>query len=230
MPNRAKIFIGTTISIGVILLAASILTSTAAMDQRKLIAYLTVAAMASTMKVRLPGMKGTMSANFLIFLISIAELPLAGALIIGTVASAIQTLWRPRNRPKLVQVLFNVSALDLSIAAAYWAPRTLFPVRNQPGALAVSACVYFLCNALLVSTVLALINATSIAQIFRECHLWTYPYYLTGAAIAASVTLSGQHFGWAGSMMILPLMYTMYTHYRLDVEKRSQMQPVAAYS
>ena len=71
------------------------------------------------MKVRLPGITGTMSVNFLFILIGIADFTLAETLTMGCLAILIQCIWRTRTRPKVVQVVFNIAALAITVFV-YW--------------------------------------------------------------------------------------------------------------
>jgi hypothetical protein len=55
-------------------------------------------------------------------------------------------------------------------------------------------------------------------QVWRQCYLWSFPYYLAGAAIAGLVVTTGQTVGWAMSLLILPIMYLVYVFYGMFVE------------
>jgi len=52
---------------------------------------------------------GTMSVLFIFLLAGIVELGLAKTVVIGAVSVLIQSYWRPKVRPLLVQALFNVA-------------------------------------------------------------------------------------------------------------------------
>src|SRR5207245_9966749 len=82
--------------------------------------FLVVSAIASALKVSLPTITGTMSVNFLFILIGIVELDLPSTLIIGCTGSLIQCLWKSRTRPKPYQVVFNTSAMAVSVAVDYY--------------------------------------------------------------------------------------------------------------
>jgi hypothetical protein len=59
------------------------------------------------------------------------------------------------------------------------------------------------------------------ARSWQQCYIWSFPYYLIGAAVAGLVNVSGRHVGWETSLLILPIMYLIYLHYRLFVERYS---------
>jgi hypothetical protein len=79
------------------------------------ICYLLIAILAARLKVRLPGITGTMSVNFLFILLGILELGFAETLALATAAILVQCFYR--DRPSPLQVTFNLSAA-VSIAAA----------------------------------------------------------------------------------------------------------------
>jgi len=110
MPIRARIFIAITAAIG----AGALVTSCLHWHSDDLVkfgCYLLIAILASTMKVRLPGMETTMSVNFLFVLLGVVELSLAETLVISCTAAVVQSLWKTSKRPEPVKVLFNVFSL-----------------------------------------------------------------------------------------------------------------------
>src|ERR1051325_7400985 len=70
-------------------------------DQVRFAAYLIAALFASSLKVSLPSIEGTLSVNFLFTLLGILELSLPETLMIGLASTLAQFYWRAR-RPKLV--------------------------------------------------------------------------------------------------------------------------------
>ena len=52
-----------------------------------------------------------------------------------------------------------------------------------------------------------------------ECYLWAFPYYLLGGAVACAVAVSIRTIGWRSSLLILPLMYMIYSYYRLYLSR-----------
>src|SRR5438445_10407838 len=115
MPTKAKVYIGLIVALGFGLLAGCLVFRAEFPDLPRYFSYLLLAALASTLKVRLPGITGTMSVNFLFILIGVADFTLAETLTMGCAAIVIQCIWRCKRRPRMVQVLFNVAALALSI-------------------------------------------------------------------------------------------------------------------
>jgi hypothetical protein len=156
-----------------------------------------------------------MSTNFLFILIGVAELTLAETITLGCAAALVQCLWKPRKWPTLVQVLFNVSILATSIGGCFFISHTLAPGENLLALVAVAVCTYFLLNSGMVSLVLSLTEERSFIKIWRQCYLWSFPYYLIGSAVAAAIIYSSRTAGWKPSLLMLPVMYLIYSYYRL---------------
>jgi len=87
-------------------------------DFFRYICFLTVALFASVLKVTLPGIKATMSANFLFILVGILDLSYSETMLMGCLGGLVQTLWHPNLRPRPIQWLFNLANLAISISAA----------------------------------------------------------------------------------------------------------------
>jgi len=222
MPQNAKIYIALIIALGFAVLAACLAFRVEFPDLPRYFSYLLLAALASTLKVRLPGITGTMSVNFLFVLIGIADFTLAETMTMGCVAIMVQCVWRTRLRPRFAQVMFNVAALALSIGAAYQVSHyalALARADSLPALLVLAACVYFVGNTLLISGVLCLLDGQPLKKIWQQCYLWSFPYYLVGSAIAGLVTVSSRAVGWEVSLLLLPMMYLVYLFYRLYLDR-----------
>ncbi|MBI3471937.1 MAG: hypothetical protein HY013_11335 [Candidatus Solibacter usitatus] len=222
MPKKAKFYITAVTALGLTLLAASLASESSLPHWPRYLAYLALAAIASTLKVRLPRIQGTISVNFLFLLLGIAQLTLFETLGLGCLSTVIQCLWKAKKRPQFIQVQFNVCALVVSISAAWAASRALTPVVSLPIVMALAASLLFVANTVLVSLVLALLKDEPLSRVWRHCYLWTFPYYLVGAVIAGSICVSSHSIGWAPSLMILPLMYLVYSYYRFFLASRTE--------
>jgi hypothetical protein len=169
------------------------------------------------MKVRLPGLHGTISVNFVVILIAITQLSLVETLTVAFAATLVQCLWRPKTRPKILQVLFNTSTVVISTALAYGVAHAVPGEVHVWIALAPAATVFFVMNTGMISLVLALLSESRLLAVWKQCHLWAFPYYLVGAAIAAAIGQSSQTVGWRLSLLALPVMYLAYSCYKLCV-------------
>ena len=222
MPARAKLYINSTIVAGLALLAGCLLFEREFRDPSRYFGYLALACLGSTLKIKLPKIRGTMSINFLFILIGVAELTIAKTITLGVVAALIQCLWKARKQPALIQVLFNLSTVVTSIAIAFSASHALVNGENLPVLLAVAVGVYFVANTGMISLVLSLTEEKLFTKVWRQCYLWSFPYYLMGAAIACAITVSSRTVGWKPSLLMLPLMYLVYSYYRLYLSYQTE--------
>jgi hypothetical protein len=97
------------------------------------------------MKVRLPGLHGTISVNFVFILMALTQFSLVETLTVAFAATLVR-LWRPKTRPKVVQVLFNSSTVVISTALAYLAARVVSGQDHPLIALAPAATAFFVMN------------------------------------------------------------------------------------
>src|SRR5713226_8078131 len=178
MPTSAKLYVSSAIAAGLILLAGCLLYKWDFPDLSRYFGYLALACLGSTLKIKLPKIRGTMSINFLFILIGVAELSLAETITLGCVGALIQCLWKPSTQPALIQVLFNISTLVTSIAIAFSASHALVHGENLPVLLAVAVCAYFVANTGMVSLVLSLTEEQPFTRVWQQCYLWSFPYYL----------------------------------------------------
>jgi hypothetical protein len=224
MPSKAKIYIATTVALGFALLAGSLIGSAQFPFLERFVACAALACIASTLKVRVPGIKGSMSVSFVFVLVAVGQLTLVETLLLGCAATLVQCLWKPKTQPKVIQVLFNVAAMLLSAGAAWAAGHAAPAAPYTPIALAPAAMVYFGMNSLLISTVLALISGEPLMEVWKQAHLWTFPYYLVGAVIASTVCSWSETAGWRAPLLLLLPLYFMYFYYSALVATRTQVQ------
>jgi diguanylate cyclase (GGDEF)-like protein/putative nucleotidyltransferase with HDIG domain len=217
MPPAAKLYASVTLLAGLITVAAG-LTSWHADNLPLFICYFLIANLASGFKVHLPGITGTMSANFLFVLISVTTLSLPESLIVACTGTVLQCVWRSKSRPALVKVLFNVASIAVAISATYyWYHLPWFASHGvkQPFVLLLAACVYFVANTCPVAVIVCLTEKKPFLKTWRECYFWSFPYYLVGAALAATLAIISRIAGWEASLLIFPILYWIYRSYRL---------------
>jgi diguanylate cyclase (GGDEF)-like protein/putative nucleotidyltransferase with HDIG domain len=227
MPIRAKIFIAIITAAGAALFGTALLH----WHDNSLLqfgCFVLIAMLASTMKVRLPGMESTMSVHFLVILLGVLQLSLGETLVIGSAAALVQSLWKTKHRPQAVKVIFNVLGMTpLAISLTYFAYHLSAQVIKDSTTLLllVAACTYFLSNTVTVAIVIALSENRSARKIWAETFFWSFPYYLVGAAMVGFVHVSTRYVGWQNALFIVPVMYWIYRTYqmylgRLEDEKR----------
>ena len=232
MPRRAQAFVTVTAVIGAMVLGAACI-QWHSNDLLKFACYLVIAILASTMKVRLPGMESTMSVHFLFVLLGIVELSLAETLVIGCTAALVQSVWNTKQRPEPVKVVFNIfSNSSIAIFLTYYAYHlsTSLLKSSMPLLLVVAACTYFFTNTVPVSIVIGLCEKRSLRTLWSETYFWSLPYYLAGAAVAGFVSFANHYIGWQNALLIVPVMYGIYRSYHLylgrleDEKKRVEIE------
>lgn len=181
--------------------------------------YFVLTAVASALKITLPGLEGTVSVNLVFFLVGICSMTLSETLALAVIATAVQCFWRTQKKLHFIHFAFNFSQIALAITAAYWTYAFLVKrvvYGREPLALLVAALIYFLLNSMSVTTVVALAENAGILKKFTSVYAWTFPYYLVGAAIAGVIQLVNRVAGWEMSMLVLPAVYAIYRSYRMQ--------------
>jgi diguanylate cyclase (GGDEF)-like protein/putative nucleotidyltransferase with HDIG domain len=183
--------------------------------------YLGIAILASGMKVRLPGMLGTLAVNDTFLLLCIIELSFPEAAIIALAAAIVQCYWKALARPKPIQVAFNVSALMFPTLAAYAV------YHGGPGhshvsralLLVAAASIYFVVNTVPIAIVISLTEGKKVRKLWGECYFWSFPYYLAGAGIAGGISMLNHVIGWEPALLLLPPLYIVYRSYASYLDK-----------
>ncbi|MBE0657809.1 MAG: diguanylate cyclase [Bryobacteraceae bacterium] len=201
----------------------------------RLVLFTLITMVGSLMKVRLPGITGTMSVYFLFLLVSITQFSMPEVMLIGTSAVLLQCYWRTKNRPKLHQVLFNVGSTAIAIHYSFKVYHSVFMQNSEFGLLVqvtATSVIFFALNTGLVSGVVALTEAKAIHKIWYECYFWCFPYYLLGALLAVGFRYATDAFGWRSTLLLFPAVYIVYYSYRLYLGKleaeKDHVQQVAS--
>jgi putative nucleotidyltransferase with HDIG domain len=220
-PRRATVYIGLIVLAGTIILCQG-LSHWSSHDWHRYLAYCAIALFASGMKVTLPAISATMSLNMLFVLIGISEFSLAETLTMGCLGILVQSVFHAKNRPRAVQIFFNVASMACSIEISYGvyhAPFLTGGALETPIRLLLAAATFFLSNTLSVATVIALTEKKHAFHVWRESYLWSFPNYLVGAAVAWIVNAANILLGWQTSLLLLPILYLIYRSHSLYVNR-----------
>jgi diguanylate cyclase (GGDEF)-like protein/putative nucleotidyltransferase with HDIG domain len=216
---HARAFIGLVVMGGMFLLGYGLLHGSSH-DPAQFVSYLAIAIVASRLKVKLPGIAGTMSVNFLFILLGVVELSFGETLAIACAATVAQCFFSAR--PRAFQVAFNVGSVAIATALAYgtfhWTLQGM-PLAGISVPLLAAASVFFFANTIPVAFVISLTEDKSIGSIWSDFYFWTFPYYLVDAGIAALVGWLNQRVPWETSLLVLPAVYVVYRSYRLYLSK-----------
>ncbi len=187
MPGNALIYARAVVATGVMLAVGALLLWNPA-DLALFAACLGLAAVASTFKVNLPGMDGTMSPAFVFLLLAAGELSWPETVAISVVSALVQSLWKPKRSPTELQVAFSAAALAIAGSLAYGVAHGLAVAGSgtmQAPFLAVAGVVLLVANTILVAVILCLIQNTSVQNAWRSIQVWAVPYYLGGGILAS---------------------------------------------
>jgi len=214
----ATTFITLVAMSGLAMLGVSMLKLNA-LHHYQFISLLMISAMASRMRVKLPGVDGTMSVNLPFMLIAAAQLSLFEALVVALVSSGVQCIPKSGGIFQPVKMLFSVSTMVLAAGTAAmllhndWLVNATHRISSLP---LVAACsMFFLINTLPVATIISLTEGSHLLRIWSSiCHL-SFPYYVACTGVTSIITAMSQLIGWQVPLAILPLMLLMYRCYRL---------------
>ena len=198
MPIRAKIFVAITSMAGAVGFVAALLHWHSD-NLLKFGCYLLVAVLASTLKVKLPGMDSTMSVHFLFVLLGVLELSLGETLVIGCTAALVQCLWKRKQHLDPIKVIFNILGLMANaICLTYFVYHSLaqYFKGSMPLVQLAVAITYFLGNTVPLAVVIALAENRSMFKIWTETYVWGLPYNLAGAALVGGISIANRYIGW----------------------------------
>ena len=182
MPNSALLFARLMVVSG-----ASVAMAALAMwscdSPPTFLSCLALAVLGSTFKVVLPGVTGAISPNAMPIVFAIGKLSWQEGIIIAALAGVTQCVWRPKRSTTLLQVLFNGANLAVSAGIAQAVAHSLTQPSSVP-TFFVAAIVYQLVNTVSVATILSLLESVPTRALWRNIHLWSFPYTLASAGFA----------------------------------------------
>ena len=219
MPSLAKTYIAMTGTLAAALLAVVAFRWNPE-NLTRFAMFFALAMLASGMKIRLPGLKTTISTNFVFILSGIVMFSFSETVLIGLGGALVQSLWKAQQKPKPVQVFFNGACLTVCTAAAFGAAHALPGLVGSTSTIAtmaVGSCVYVVLNTGMVSLVVSLAEGQTLNQIWSQCYEWTFPYFVVGAAVAGLASVSGQGTNFGGALLVMPAMYFVYVYYRMRI-------------
>src|ERR1017187_8814398 len=180
-----------------------------------------VAFLASGMKVRLPGIFGTLSVNYLFILVATTDMTSGEAIAIGCGSAIIQCLWHAKFRVRPVQASFSTMNVAIAVAASYvfyHLPDVQRVNHGSPLALMISSLLYFGINTGGVATVIALTESKSLISTWKECYFWSFPFYLLAASLVWIVRSVDVRAQWLNVLVLFPVIYVIYYSYRIYMD------------
>src|ERR1700693_1092803 len=190
-------------------------------DPLRSLAFIATALLASTLKVRLPGVTGTASVLALFVLIGIVNLSLSEAVAIGALSMLAQCTWRTKVRPKPVQVAFSVSSFATaiyltSVVYTYTRGRML-----EPLSLGLLTLTVFATNTFPVAGIISLTERKRFLTVWSG-YRWLLPCYAVGASLAWLVGTFPRAVQWELPLICLPLVYLVHRSSRTHIVQVEQ--------
>jgi hypothetical protein len=180
-------------------------------------AVLALAAATSRMKVKLPGINGSMSVNLPFLLTAIVSLSAVEAIAITLVSTVVQCWPRKAAKFKPQQMAFNLSMMTLATTLAsviFHAPSLAAKGWNSnPTLLALAAATLFLGQTAPVAMVVAMSEGKSSGVIWWNLAQLSFPYYVVSAGISSMVQTVSAHMGWELALAVFPVMYGIHRSY-----------------
>jgi putative nucleotidyltransferase with HDIG domain len=217
MTFRSKAVVCAVVSAG----AASLYSARGAPGRQWLhfFVYLLAILLSSGMKVAMPKTNGTMSVNFPFVLLGIVQLSPLQVIALAVASVIAQCRIKVVKPFTVVQIIFNVANVTTAtVLACSIYTRSLHVVRGEVApALTIAATAYFLANTVPLALVLSCESESSPFKLWRQEFPWYFPFYLVGAILAFLADFVGTHFGWMTSLLIIPMVYTVYRAYRAQM-------------
>ena len=223
IPARARVFVALVVVAGVSSLVSSLVQWESA-NIARFVVFFALAILTATWKVRLPGLMGAISVNYVVVLFAIASMSWGEAMVMSAAGAVVQSLWRPKQRPKAIQVWFNFACFTLCTGITYWLCRVGLALVTESSLavlLAIATATHYGLNTVLVAAVLTLVEGRRFAELWRNCHFWAFPHYIVGAVAAGLMTNAGRTGSWMQPLLIVPLLAMVCISYVVQIREHS---------
>ncbi len=183
--------------------------------------YVCMAIVCSSVQVKMIAGAGSppLSANVPVILLSILQLNLPEAVIVGASAALAQGLLNKQTRSKPLQLMLGTCVVASVIATADFVYLALLPnfVRNSTVRLLAAALALFFANTFPVALANREQQQKRLGQVWKESYSWLVPYYLVSAAIASAANAAATGgVSLQTMLLVLPAVYLAYRYYRVQ--------------
>jgi hypothetical protein len=182
-------------------------------------AVLALAAATSRLKVKLPGINGSMSVNLPFLLTAIVSLSAAEAVVITSVSTIVQCWPRKDAKVRPEQIAFNLSTMTFATTMASFIFHAQSLARqgwtSNPTLLALAAATLFLGQTAPVAVVVGLSEGKNAGSMWWNLAQLSFPYYVVSAGITSMVQTVSAHMGWELALAVFPVMYGIHRSYDL---------------
>jgi diguanylate cyclase (GGDEF)-like protein/putative nucleotidyltransferase with HDIG domain len=196
-------------------------------DDVRLLFLVALAVAISGFKIRLPGVFGTLSMNYVMILVALLELKPPAGVVVALTSTLAQCVIHARTRPRWYHVLFSVAGVPVPVLTASMVLHMATLNRVDPtGAVALlaAAMVYFGVNTVTVAGIISLTTGDSLRHTWASSFLWTFPQYLVGGILAGGIHILNRHFGDIGILVACPPLYLLYRSYTTYLGRIQEQQ------
>ena len=237
LPRSAKIYLILVYLLGGGGAALAVITPVPKADAQwwELGAYLLLAALASSKKIRLMRHNSaedhvSLSLGYVLTCTALLRFGPAAAVLVGTIGSLSNSLFPFAKRQPLHQLLFNVCMTTVETWAAGWVflwlnhhSLTLHNPGTYP-AVAGFSLTYFLLNTGSVATIAALCTGQRPLALWRGTFLWTAPSYFAGGCVSTLAILLFSSHALYALVLLAPLGWVMYQNYATTALRTEEKQ------
>src|SRR5271170_3416213 len=182
--------------------------------------YVCMAALCSWLQLRISGANSPpLSANVPVILLSILQLSLSEAVIVGATGALAQGLLNRQTRSRLGHLILGVCVAASAIATANFIYRSLIPnaAQNPTFRLLAASLALFFANTFPVALASRGSDQLRLGQRWKESYSWLVPYYLVSAAIASAANAAATNgISLQTMLLVAPAVYLAYRYYRVQ--------------
>jgi len=193
----------------------------------RLAIYLVTAILVSGLKIRLPGIFGTLSMSYIVIMAALLNINLAAGMVVAVVSTLGQCVIYAVSKPRWFQVLFSAAGVPIPLLAAWCMLNLpLFSQYDSTGCFAMLAAVvvYFSVNTFIVAGIIGLTDSRNVFTVWRECYLWTSLHYLVGGCIAEIIHLMDRLLGAPALVVAIPPLFLLFRSYSVYLRRMEEQQ------
>jgi len=192
---------------------------------------LALAAATSRMKVKLPGLNGTMSVNLPFLLYAAVHLSAIETALIAAACGLVQSWPKSGAEWKPVQASFNVSmmVLAMTLTSLLFHAKATLPMMTGPLGLAIAGLSVFLGQTVPVSAVIALTEGAVLRRVWIGIAHLSFPYYVASVGMATLMEQIHRNLGLLLAMTAVAVMYGIYRSYRTYFQTAAEPAPALRY-
>jgi len=187
--------------------------------------YLLMVSICSLFQLKTSGpASSSFSANVPVLLLSISQLSLPEAVVVGAAAAVSQGLWNRQTRRHPFHIALSAGVLASVIAIAEFAYNSFVPnsVQSPTLRLLAASLALFFANTFPAAIVSRESRQQRLGQVWKESYFWLVPYYLVSAAVASAlIAAASGSISLQTALLVLPAVYMAYRYYRVQ---KSQLE------